>query len=232
MLGFGALGQSALGQYPDDATAYALAVDVGAFTFSGVAAGLTAARYLAADAGTFTLTGNDANVVVTIRRATFETGAFTLTGNVAGLAATRTLTASNLPDGESTQFGFAALGDVALGQSASDAVLTFGVSGQDARLARARAIVAEVGTFTLGGQSADLIRFLGVRGDAGAFTVTGPDVGLYATRTLTASCGTFAESGQVIEFVRRRKGLHIRPSGGSGLRASSGGGAKGLRVRA
>lgn len=54
MLGFGALGELALGQASDENRA--LAVDVGAFVIAGQDVGLYATRYLTAETGVFTLT--------------------------------------------------------------------------------------------------------------------------------------------------------------------------------
>lgn len=58
MLGFGALGELALGHASDE-NRY-LAVDVGAFVIAGQDVGLYATRYLTAETGVFTLTFNSA----------------------------------------------------------------------------------------------------------------------------------------------------------------------------
>ncbi len=63
---------------------YTLACDVGTFTFTGVDAGLRAARLLVADNGAFALTGNDLALARGLRL-TAEVGSYTLTGIAAGL---------------------------------------------------------------------------------------------------------------------------------------------------
>lgn len=60
MLGFGALGELALGQVATDDKA--LSVDVGAFVIAGQDVGLYATRYLTAETGVFTLTFNSAEL--------------------------------------------------------------------------------------------------------------------------------------------------------------------------
>jgi hypothetical protein len=73
-----------MGQPP---AAYSLSVDVGAFTFTGNAAGLYRGLKLSVDAGAFTLTGNAAGLARGLSL-TAETGAFLLTGQDAALSTT------------------------------------------------------------------------------------------------------------------------------------------------
>lgn len=68
------------------------------------------------------------------------------------------------------------------------------------------------------GESGDPAGMLGT----GVFTMTGNDVGLYVGRVLEADAGTFTLTGQTSLTARTRAGLNVR----------SGGGARGLRIRA
>lgn len=75
-------------------TAYTLVADTGAFTLSGTATSLTAARKLVAASASFSLTGTAASLVAA-RTLVAATTSFTLTGTATTLKSARTLTASS-----------------------------------------------------------------------------------------------------------------------------------------
>jgi len=109
-------------------TAYTLTGDAGAFTLTGVAAGLLAARKITGDAATFTLTGIAAGLLAA-RKITSAAGSFILSGIDATLNKGITLTA---------------------------AAGSFIETGIDATLRIARAITGAVGSFILTGNAAGL----------------------------------------------------------------------------
>lgn len=232
MLGHAALGEIPLGGFPQIAAAYALAIDPGSFTFTGVSVGIRAARSVYAGPGSYVLTGQSAGTIAA-RKLAFGTGAFTVTSVAAALRADRRIYPSPLTIAGNVQFGFAALGQVAFGQLDETSPQTISVSFQSARLAASHVpLAASTGVFALTGNAASLIRFLGTHVATGSFVLTGKAATLIFNRRLVARTGVFSESGQVIDLARRRKGLHVRPSGGQKLFVGAGGAAKGLRVRA
>lgn len=85
MLGFEALGRYALGQFTSTA-AFSVTASAGSFTLTGVAAGVTAQRYLSAGAGSFTLAGPTTRFPLVMPA---DVGAFTLTGIAATPTAVR-----------------------------------------------------------------------------------------------------------------------------------------------
>lgn len=198
----GALGQYAIGQHEAASGAYSLAADDGAYTLTGQEVTLRSGRVLTADAGAYTLTGQDATLSRD-RRLACATGTYTLSGQSASVVATRTLVASPNTREAATTYQyvmFAALGQVALGGSASadvsapavtyslqghDTQLRLGfnmqanagayaISGQDAGQRFTRAIIANVGAYTLSGQAA--LSIITMPAGAGSYTLTGQDV--------------------------------------------------------
>lgn len=77
---------------PSAATAYALTAAAGAYTLTGQAAGLLAARKVAAAAGSYALTGQAAGLLAA-RKVAADAGAYTLDGQAVGLLAARLLAA-------------------------------------------------------------------------------------------------------------------------------------------
>jgi len=231
MLGFSALGDAPLGALPVASASYTLAIDLGAFTVSGVPAQLAATRRIVASTGTFIATGNDA-AVRPARQFAAAAGAFAISAQAAAFRAVRWLYASPLSSRADVHVGFAALGQIALGQGSDVADVTVSVAFQAERLASTRRLYANAGAFVLGGRAAELIRFLGVTGAPSSFTWTGNTARLAWVRFLIAGTGTFAETGTVIDMTRRRNGLRVRPSGGQKMFVSTGGAAKGLRIKA
>jgi lysophospholipase L1-like esterase len=101
---------------PDFVTGYTLTAAAGAFTLTGVAAGLKATRVLTAAAGTFTETGRAANLLYG-RKVAAGTGAFVLTGNDAriGPLTPITLSAANVPaEGDVVYLDFSSVGGAPL----------------------------------------------------------------------------------------------------------------------
>lgn len=207
MLGFEALGRNALGQVTA-ATARSITIEAGSFSVIGQAATLSNARTIAAAAGTFTLTGKDAALPI---RMPADVGAFTFTGNAAGVVTVRRLTASPYPIRNRQMFGFAALGEVALGQGSEVDGVTFQISGKDTGFSIN--MPAEVGTFTLTGQDARIVKGLVMEALHGTYAVSGQSVTLRLN--MPADVGTFTTGGNVIEFIRRRPRIRAFPRVGN-----------------
>lgn len=92
-----------------------------------------------------------------------------------------------------------------------------------------------LGNFALGQQAlgGSGIRKVTLSAAVGAYTLTGQDASLRVSRRLAADVGAFTLTGQADDNVRGRLGLSVRSGGGvSRLLAASGGGGRGLRIRA
>lgn len=144
----------------------------GSFSFSGQAATLSRGFVLPAAAGSFALSGQFANFLYS-RVMPATVGSFTFTGQTAALKYGRVLAAD--------------VGSVAL-------------NGQAATLAYGRKLTADVASFAFTGQSANLVYqpagSYSLSADAGSFNFTGQAVGLRAARALVADGATFAFNGQ------------------------------------
>jgi hypothetical protein len=149
-----------------------LTCEAGAFTLTGVDAGLRAARKITPAAGAFALTGGSASLRVG-RKITTGAGAFTLTGVDAGLSKTKRLAA---------------------GTGA------FTLTGVDAGLRAGRKIAVGAGAFTLTGNGATIGKATKFSVGAGAFTLTGVDAGLHPGRGIVASAGAFTLTGNSVNL--------------------------------
>lgn len=138
--------------------------------------------------------------------------------------------------------GFAALGELALGQSAQSgaptgesAVGTFVLSGRSALFQQIR--TADGGTFSLGGQSS--LRLFTLNAGAGGFAASinaaafKADGGSFVLTLQPANLLFAGYPGQIRIFPRVARGAHgalrgggvtVRPSVGKGLRARAFGG--------
>ena len=130
-LGTNAIGRLALGEV-DAATSKNIACSAGAYTLTGIATGLVNTRTITAAAGSFSLNGQSAALPIKMPA---ETGTFTITAPTTGLNFFRYLVATPYPIRSSNQFGFAALGEVAIGQAQEPAGVTFLITGQPANFA-------------------------------------------------------------------------------------------------
>ncbi len=211
-----ALGQAALGQSEAASNAYTLTGDEGAYVLTGQSVTLRAARTLAVDAGSYTLTGQDATLSRDRRLAGYV-GAYTLTGQDLTLRATRTLVASpNTREAATTyqQVGFAALGEVPLGGTDSEAVsapaTTYGLQGSDVTLRRGFSMQADVGAYTLTGQTAGSYLTRAIIAGTGVYTISGQAAP--SIITMPAGAGAYVLTGQDVEFNRssRRKTGYTR----------------------
>ncbi len=171
MLGFGALGQYALGEAPEDDVFLALVADSGAFTWSGQSAGLSAVRSLSAGAASFTVTGQDAGLRVA--RAPLSAGSasftwngqsasvlygygagsasFTWNGQSASVLYGYVLHASPHPSATGgSHFLFAPLGGIGLGAAEDDSetATTFVWQTQNVQKSQTRIMIASAGAFT------------------------------------------------------------------------------------
>lgn len=189
-------------QFASPASSYSLACAAGAFTLSGVAAGLAAQRRLAGAAGSFALAGQAAGLAAQ-RRLAAEAASYALTGQPAGLLAAYRLTAAA---GAFTLTGIAArlaaLRNLPAGAGA------FVLSGIDAGLRSARMLQASTGAFVLAGQDAALIYTTGglaLAAGTGAFSLTGVAANLRASRVLPAGAGTFSLAGVAAGLAAQRR---------------------------
>lgn len=192
MLGFGALGQFAIGEYNRETVAYALQCSAGSFTLTGVNVTLAAGRVLYA-------------------------GQF--------IYITRT-----------KQFGFAALGEIGLGQSSSEQStdqVTFRLDGpQLTKLTVGRVIIAGTGSYALTGIDAGLLYDRKLLAGVGSYALTGIAAGLIADRFLYAGVGSYALSGVSTDFAIARRKLYAFPRSGSVTRGITRSGYDPVKVRA
>lgn len=102
--------------------------EVGTYALTGQSATFQATRRMTAAVGTYTIAGY-VTLVVTMPAAA---GAFTVSGNAANLVKGYVINCEPFPSVRLVQFGFAALGEVAIGQSRIADGNTFNISGQAA----------------------------------------------------------------------------------------------------
>lgn len=193
MLGFDALGRRALGQF-SDATASAVTAATGTYALSFQT--VNSQVSMAAATGTLSLSFQTAAGNISMPAAQ---GTYTLTGQPVTLTANLYLTASPFIITERAQFGFAALGQVALGEYSSSTRPTFQLQLQDAvsRLS----MPAAQGTFTLSGQN--VVLFLGsiLTAVRGTYTLSGQNINVLIS--MPAAQGAYALSFVTADGVIR-----------------------------
>lgn len=145
-----------------------LDAEKGAYTLTGVAAGLTRPRTIVGGTGSYVLTGKDASLKQGYS-ITASTGSYTLTGQDAALTKTRPLAAGT-----------------------GSYVLT----GIAAGLRDTSIIVADAGAYTLTGKDVSLLANQPLVAGTGVYTLTGIDVGLRTTEFVTADAGSYVVIGQ------------------------------------
>jgi len=105
------------------------------------------------------------------------------------------------------QFGFAALGQVALGGSASNTVAapatTYSITGYDTVLRRGISITAAPGSYTITGQNAGAYFTRAIIAGTGTYTINGQAAP--SIITLPAAAGSYTLTGKDVEFLRVRK---------------------------
>lgn len=176
---------------PAGGTAYTLTMGVGAFTLTGNATALKAARKLTASVGTFTETGNATGLAFGHKIAA-NVGAFTLTGNTTTLKADRKLAAGV---GAFTETGNAT--GLAYGRTLSLSVGAFTLTGNATALKADRKLTQGTGAFVLTGIDIGLSKSTGntLAADTGSFTFTGIAANLKVARKLALGVGAFTETG-------------------------------------
>lgn len=167
------------------ASAYTLTAGTGAYTVTGVAAGLKVAHKVTAATGSYTLTGVATGLYVG-RKVAAVAGSYTLTGVAAGLRATRLLTS---------------------------AAGSYTVTGNAAGLLRGLKVTAAAGSYTLTGVAAGLRATRLLTAGAGSYTVTGNAAGLLVARKLTAATGAYVVSGQNAILVKTGSYLVVASPG-------------------
>ena len=146
-------------------------------------------------------------------------GSFTLTGNSVGLTAARVLYAGQFVNStRRKQFGFAALGEVALGESIQETAtdqVTFRLSEPDSGLKVGYNLQASAGSFTLTGVDLTLAYSRVLTAGVGAFTLTGIDQTLEVARNMSVAAGSYTLSGIAAELAIGRRKLYAFPRSGS-----------------
>lgn len=155
------------------AASYTLVADRGAFTYSGVAAGLRAARKLVSAQGTYALTGQAAGLKRGLRIVSNQ-GSYSLTGNAAGVVAARKLSAAQ--------------GSYSL--TGIDATLTYTPA------AAAYTLTADAGSYSLTGVAAGLVAKRMLVASPGSYALTGRSAGFNGQRLLSAASGSYAVTGR------------------------------------
>lgn len=204
---------------PAGATAYTLAVDVGAYALTGMAAGLRHDYLLAVDVGLYNLTGvsaalNKGKILVV------DVGTYALTGNTAALKVARKITPDvglyNLtgldatltytPTGGYTlavDVGAYSLTGVAVGLKAGRVVVPavglYNITGLAATLTYtphgAYTLTVNVGAYSLTGVSPTLLWKRRLPAALGTYALTGVNAGTLKGRLLSATTGSYALTG-------------------------------------
>lgn len=174
---------------------YSLAVTVGAFTLTGVAARLAFGRKIAAAVGAFTLTGIAA-ILAYGRHLIAALGTFTETGFAAALRRGYTLAVSA---GAFTLTGFAA--GLKRGWTLAPSAGSFALTGVDATLRAARKLALSAGSFTLTGVAAALRADRRLSAGTGSFTLTGFSSALAVARHLIVDPGAYTLTGNDATLV-------------------------------
>lgn len=185
-----------------------LAAASGAFSLTGTAAGLRAARKLSAASGAFALTGGAA----ALRKGytlNAQAGAFALAGQAAGLRRTYAVAAAA---GAFTLTGGAA--GLARGLKLPAASGAFALTGQAANLRRGFSMAAASGAFVLSGQTVTFRRTYALAAAAGAYSVTGQVAGLRRGLRLSAVSGAFVLTGQDATLTTAAAKILAAASGG------------------
>lgn len=175
-------------------TAFSLAASAGAYTLTGQAATLKAARKVAAGAGAFSLSGQAATLKRGLKTSA-STGSFALTGQAAALRAARTLSASS---GTFTFTGQAATLKYGSGYRLAVDPGVFALTGQPITGRAARKLSASGASYNLSGQAATLSRVRRLSAGSGAYSLTGQDAAFAYVRHIVfgADAGSFLLSGQ------------------------------------
>lgn len=197
--------------------ARALVAASGSFSVSGQAAGLRAARRLAADAGAFSLAGQAAGMRVA-HLLSADAGTFVLGGQAAGLSAARQLIAdAGAFDLQGHGVAFETAGQLAAGTGA------FVLTGEAVALQRAYRLIAAPGEFALTGEAAGLLALWRLLAETGDFELVGQDALFGLTGGSRAETGVFVLTGH---SVLLRAVLATLPGRIGGLRRPVVGGAR------
>lgn len=149
--------------------ALSLTADVGAFTHTGVDAGLSKGFSLTADPGAFTWTGIDADLIyVQLKQIIADLGAFAWTGVDADVRHTALITADTR---------------------------SYAWTGIDATPRPARRLVADVGSFTVTGINNAFARTRVLAGEAGSYVVTGINANTLRAVLLSPSTRQYLVTG-------------------------------------
>lgn len=193
MLGFAALGLFALGEIPPS-TATKIVGEPGSFAITWQT--VVARPSMSAASGAFTLSGQPATLRTSMPAAA---GSFALAGQSANLTAALVLTAESSSTGRGSYFGFAALGDVALGEISRVATAaTFALSWQDdsSRVS----MPAPAGSFVLTGSDARLVEGFVVTAERGVYALSGQNATFRVV--MPAATGSYAITAKNVDFAR------------------------------
>lgn len=195
--------------FPAPGGASTLAADSGAYTYSGTAASLLAARKLTADTGAYALTGSAVALTIS-RNLAADAGSYTMTGAAAGLLAQRLLQAAT---GAYTWSGTAAdlVHGTAGGYTLAAASGTYTWSGTAASLLRAASLAGDSGTYTVTGASAGLYHGALLQADTGAYVLTGAAAALLKASVLAAGAGGYTLTGTAVTLTYSGAELILAP---------------------
>jgi len=179
-----------------------LALSPSAYTLTGQATGLRAARKLTAASGGHTLTGQ----AIELRKGyhlAMDAGSYAVSGQAVGLKAARTLT---------TQTGvYSATGNVTglqVDRHLAAAAGTYSLTGNTVELqpsATTYTLATGTGVFTLMGQPAGLPLTRRLPTETGAYIVAGQSLGVEAGRRLSLGSGDYFLTGQSINLKAERR---------------------------
>jgi len=223
MLGFDALGRLALGE-GGAANATALTAEVGAFVlaFGNVVGSVS----MPADAGSFAISGKDALSTLSMPA---ENGSFLISGQAATLTSGFTLYCSPYAISTRQQFGFAALGELSLGQGESSSTATtfkLGFQSAEARFAMS----AAPGSYVIAGQAANLFSGYSINPRAGAYLQTGSDA-LFLI-SMPANRGVFTLTPNQVEFRQAIGKIRAFPRVGHATFSAKSTGRDTIKIRA
>jgi hypothetical protein len=223
MLGFDALGRLALGEGgAANATALEASAGVFALTF-GSAVGAVS---MPAETGSFTIAGQSALSTLSMPA---ETGSFLISGQAATLSSGFTLYCSPNAVSLRQQFGFSALGELALGQgesSSNDTTFRFGFQNAEARFSMA----AGPGSYVIAGQAANLFSGYSINPQAGAYLLTGSDAPFLIS--MPAARGVFTLTANDVEFRRAIGKIRAFPRVGHATFSAKSTGRDTIKIRA
>lgn len=210
--------------YDAASSTYSLTAAVGAYSLTGTATGLTAARRLTLSVGSYALTGTatglkkgfnlpaavgsysltgTATSLRLARRQVEAVGSYTISGTATGLKVARRLSAavgSYILTGTAANLVYTPATKVL-----SAAVGSYALTGTAATLRAARRLAASVGVYSITGSSSGLIASRRLAIVPGAYSITGVSSVRVIQRRLVLSVGAYVLIGLGVSLTAARK---------------------------